>query len=62
MCKLLQFPSPDDPLPEPPAPAMHMPRPAQPAATNAVTTFVPRASAEGEFAAFCIGLKLRVTA
>jgi hypothetical protein len=54
MCILLQFPSPDDPRPEPPAPSMCLPRPVEPAVTDAVSVFVPRASAEHACSAFCI--------
>jgi hypothetical protein len=64
MCILLHFPSPDNPRPEPPAPSisMRLPRPVEPVVTDAVSVFVPRASAEHACSAFCIPLELRVTA
>jgi len=37
MCKLLQFPSPDDPRPEPPAPALCIPRPGELSTPSAVS-------------------------
>ncbi len=37
MCKLLQFPSPDDPRPEPPASALSVPRPGEHSVTRAVS-------------------------
>jgi hypothetical protein len=40
MCILLQFPSPDDPRPEPPSPSMCMPQAVEPAVTNAVSVHV----------------------
>ena len=37
MCKLLQFPSPDDPRPEPPASALSVPQPGELAVISAVS-------------------------
>ena len=37
MCILLQFPSPDDPRPEPPAPSVRMSQPAEPAVSDAIS-------------------------
>ncbi len=37
MCKLLQFPSPDDPLPEPPASALSVPHPGELSVYSAVS-------------------------
>jgi hypothetical protein len=37
MCKLLQFPSPDDPRPEPPASALSVPQPAELSVTSAAS-------------------------
>ena len=36
MCKLLQFPSPDDPRPEPPASALSVPQPGELSVPSAV--------------------------
>jgi hypothetical protein len=38
MCKLLHFPAPGDPPPEPPAASMRMPRPVGPALTDTVAS------------------------
>jgi hypothetical protein len=37
MCKLLQFPSPDDPRPEPPASVLSVPQPVELSAPSAVS-------------------------
>jgi hypothetical protein len=37
MCILLQFPSPDDPRPEPPLPSVRLPQPAEPAVSDAIS-------------------------
>jgi hypothetical protein len=37
MCKLLQFPSPDDPRPEPPASALRVPQPGELSVASAVS-------------------------
>ena len=37
MCKLLQFPAPDDPRPEPPASALSVPRPGELSVLGAVS-------------------------
>jgi hypothetical protein len=37
MCILLQFPSPDDPRPEPPAPSVRLSQPAEPAVSDAIS-------------------------
>ena len=52
MCILLNFPRPDDPRPEPPAPAMCMPRPVGPAMTNAVSVNVLPGPPEGASSPF----------
>jgi hypothetical protein len=59
---LLQFPSPDDPRPEPPSPSMCMPRPAEPALTNAVSVRVPPAPSKHEIAPLSQPLALRIIA
>jgi hypothetical protein len=59
---LLQFPSPDDPNPEPPAPSMCMSRPAEPALTNAVSVLVPPAPSKHESAPHSQSLALRIIA
>jgi hypothetical protein len=46
MCILLYFPSPDDPRPEPPATSICMPRPVEPAVTDAVSVHVLPAPTE----------------
>ena len=46
MCILLNFPSRNDPRPEPPAPSICMPRPVEPASTNAVSVHVLPLSSE----------------
>jgi hypothetical protein len=40
MCILLQFPSPDDPRPEPPASALSVPQPAELSVPSAVSVHV----------------------
>jgi hypothetical protein len=40
MCKLLQFPSPDDPRPEPPASALSVPQPGELSVISAVSAQV----------------------
>ena len=46
MCKLLQFPSPDDPRPEPPASALSVPQPSEHSVPSAVSVLsVPPKSA-----------------
>jgi hypothetical protein len=37
MCILLQFPSPDDPRPEPPVPSVRLSQPAEPAVSDAIS-------------------------
>ena len=46
MCILLNFPSPDDPRPEPPAPSICMLRPVEPASTDAVSVHALPPSSE----------------
>jgi hypothetical protein len=62
MCILLQFPSPDDPRPEPPAPSMCLPQPVEPVVTNAVSIIVPAVSSESVSAPFFPPVALRLVA
>jgi len=59
---LLQFPSPDDPNPESPSPSLCMPRPAEPALTNAVSVLVLTEPLERKSAPLSLLLALRVIA
>ena len=59
MCILLHFPSPDDPRPEPPAPSICMPRPTEPAVTNAVSVHVLPTLPERPSAPVSLPLALR---
>jgi hypothetical protein len=62
MCILLHFPSPDDPRPEPPAPSICMPRPAEPVMTNAVSVHVLPDPQERPSAPLSLPLPLRIIA
>jgi hypothetical protein len=62
MCILLQFPSPDDPRPEPPAPSMCLPQSVVPVVTNAVSVLVPAVPSESVSAPFFPPVALRLVA
>jgi len=62
MCILLQFPSPNDPRPEPPVPSMRMLRPIEAALTNAASVHALPSPAERARLAFSVPQVLRVTA
>jgi hypothetical protein len=48
MCKLLQFPSPDDPRPKPPASALSVPQPGELSVPSAVSVHALGAAEECE--------------
>ena len=59
MCILLYFPAPDDPRPEPPAPARTMPRPVEPVVTDARAVRILPATADCPNAPCSLPIALR---
>jgi hypothetical protein len=62
MCILLQFPSPDDPRPEPPASFMCLPQSVEPAVTNVVSVHVFPSPSERASSPLPLPLALRIIA